>query len=85
MVYKTTYVRKKKFFEIIQLAKLYYPGNRVISESFSPDSFLKLNSLQAYLKKETPAYGVFEDKGRNIQRNKKREKGANCLLMNFNN
>ena len=43
---------KKNFFRKTGLpAKPEYPENRESSETIFPDSFLKLNSLQAYMKK----------------------------------
>ena len=43
---------EKKFFRKTGLpAKPEYPENRESSETIFPDSFLKLNSLQAYMKK----------------------------------
>jgi len=45
---------KKKIFRKTGLpAKPEYPKNRATSETFFPDSSLKLNSLQAYLKKNS--------------------------------
>jgi len=47
-------MKKKFFFRKTGLpAKPEYPENHETSETFFPDSFLKLNSLQAHMKKNS--------------------------------